>query len=96
MEVAAYRIVQESLTNISRHAQARVCHAKLSIGDSLQLEVTDDGIGLPEDRRAGVGLSSMRERAAELGGMCVVEPSGPRGGTRVLACLPLPASGGNQ
>ncbi len=96
VEVAAYRIVQESLTNVSRHAQARMCHVKLSIGDELQLEVTDDGVGLPEDRRAGVGLSWMRERAAELGGTCVVEPLGPARGTRVLARLPLPAVGGDR
>ena len=55
--------------------------------------VLDAGVGLPEDRRAGVGMSSMRERAAELGGMCEVAPAamiGATGGTRVLARLPLP------
>ncbi len=90
VEVAAYRIVQESLTNVSRHAQAAVCHVRVSFGDALHVEVTDDGIGLSEDRRVGVGLSSMRERAAELGGTCVVESLETTGGTRVLACLPLP------
>ena len=58
----------------------------------LELEVRDDGVGMPEGRRAGVGLSSMRERAEELGGTCVVEPD-PEGGTRVLARLPLPLTG---
>ncbi len=53
----------------------------------MVLEVSDDGRGLPAERRAGVGLSSMRERAAELGGVCSIEP-GPAGGTRVLARLP--------
>ena len=96
VEVAAYRIVQEALTNVVRHARSRACRVRISIGEKLQLEITDDGIGLPEDHRAGVGLASMRERAAELGGTCVVEPSGPAGGTRVLALLPLPASGGNR
>ena len=96
VEVAGYRIVQEALTNVSRHAQARVCHVTLSLGDSLVLQVTDDGIGLSEDRRAGVGLSSMRERAAELGGTCVVESLGPAGGTRVLARLPLPDMGASR
>ncbi len=96
VEVAAYRIVQEALTNIVRHARTRSCRVRISIGEKLQLEIADDGIGLPEDRRTGVGLSSMRERAAELGGTCTVEPSGPAGGTRVLACLPLPAWGGNR
>jgi two-component system NarL family sensor kinase len=52
--------------------------------------VRDDGVGVPEDRRAGVGLSSMRERAEELGGTCDVKPV-LTGGTRVLARLPLPA-----
>lgn len=93
VEVAAYRIAQEALTNVARHAQAKVCRVRLSLGGELELEITDDGIGLPEDRRAGVGLSSMRERAAELGGTCVVEPAGPAGGTRLLARLPLPAPG---
>jgi signal transduction histidine kinase len=56
----------------------------------LQLEIADDGVGLPRDRdaRVGVGLISMRERAAELGGTCGVENL-PTGGTRVYAVLPL-------
>jgi signal transduction histidine kinase len=53
-----------------------------------QVEVTDDGKGLPATAQAGVGLASMRERAAELGGSCDVEP-GPAGGVRVRACLPM-------
>jgi len=73
-EVAAYRIAQEALTNVSRHARARTCRIRLSVSDELQLEIADDGIGLPEDRHAGVGLSSMHERAAELGGTCEVAP----------------------
>ena len=91
-EVAAYRIVQEALTNVVRHARARACRIRLSAGDELRLEITDDGIGLPEDRHAGVGLFSMRERAAELGGTCELA-SIPTGGTRVLARLPLPGNG---
>jgi signal transduction histidine kinase len=92
VEVAAYRIIQEAMTNVARHARARTCRVRLSfdqIGSILELETTDDGVGLPEDRRAGVGLSSMRERAEELGGALVVEP-GSEGGTRVLARLPVP------
>ncbi len=96
VEVAAYRIVQEALTNASRHARASECRIRFSIGDELELGITDNGIGLPEDRRAGVGLSSMRERAAELGGTCTVVPLGPAGGTRVLARLPLPTSSGEK
>jgi signal transduction histidine kinase len=92
VEVAAYRIAQEGLTNIVRHAQAKECQLRLSLleGDTraLYLEIIDDGIGLPRKHRPGVGMNSMRERAAELGGYCVIEP-GSGGGTRVLACLPL-------
>jgi signal transduction histidine kinase len=92
VEVAAYRIAQEALTNVVRHAEARVCLVRLSLDDGLELEVTDDGVGLPKERRAGVGLCSMRERAEELGGTCMVGP-GPSKGTRVLARLPLPKKG---
>jgi signal transduction histidine kinase len=92
VEVAAYRIIQEAMTNVARHAHARTCRVRLSVDQTrsvLELETTDDGVGMPEDRRAGVGLSSMRERADELGGTLVVEPV-PEGGTRVLARLPVP------
>lgn len=89
IEVAAYRIAQEALTNVVRHACAHRCCIRLSLGDELQLEITDDGVGLPVNPRAGVGLTSMRERAAELGGRCSAE-SLHTGGTRVLARLPLP------
>jgi signal transduction histidine kinase len=54
----------------------------------LELEIEDDGVGVAEDRDAGVGMSSMRERAEELGGTLTVEPL-PEGGTRVLSRLPL-------
>jgi two-component system NarL family sensor kinase len=93
VEVAAYRIAQEAMTNVARHAHARTCRVRLSVeraGGVLELEVTDDGAGMPEGRRAGVGLSSMRERAEELGGTCDVEPV-RTGGTRVQARLPLPS-----
>ena len=53
------------------------------------MEITDDGVGISGERVAGVGLSSMRERAEELGGTLAVEPVS-EGGTRVLARLPLP------
>jgi signal transduction histidine kinase len=88
IELAAYRIVLEALTNVSRHAQATVAHVRLKVGDVLEIQVTDDGRGLPADTRVGVGLSSMRERAGELGGTCSFEP-GPGGGTRITAMLPF-------
>jgi signal transduction histidine kinase len=93
VEVACYRIAQEAMTNVARHARGRVCRVRLSVDaayEALELEVVDDGVGLSEDRRVGVGLTSMRERAAELGGACAVA-STPTDGTRVLARLPLPA-----
>jgi signal transduction histidine kinase len=88
VEVAAYRIAQEALTNVARHAQAQTCWLQLRLdGDWLVLEIRDDGRGLPDEVRTGVGLHAMQERAAELGGVCTVE-SGPAG-TVVLARLPL-------
>jgi signal transduction histidine kinase len=88
VEVAAYRIVQEALTNVVRHAGARSAGVQLRDADGvLELEVVDDGCGVPPQRTAGVGTSSMRERAEELGGSCTVEPA-PGGGTRVRALLP--------
>jgi signal transduction histidine kinase len=88
VEVAIYRIAHEALTNVARHAQARRCVVRLAVNDDVMLEIVDDGVGIPQGRSAGVGLSSMRERASELGGTCVVE-SAPQGGTRVLVRLPL-------
>lgn len=90
VEVAAYRIATEALANVVRHANAKDCEVRLSLEDGLVVEVSDDGVGLSKDRRTGVGLHSMRERTEELGGTCIVEPSRPAGGTRVLARLPLP------
>ena len=92
VEVAAYRIAQEALTNVARHAGARSCTIRLAVdNDALVLEVIDDGRGLRADRGRGVGLASMRERAEELGGTCVVEAR-PGGGTGVRAALPFTGS----
>lgn len=88
VEVAAYRIALEAMTNVSRHAGARHCCVRLSLPDDLCLEVTDDGCGMPGSVRSGVGLTSMRERAEELGGICVAEVL-PQGGTGITAHLPL-------
>lgn len=89
VEVAAYRIAQESLTNIVRHSQAKNCSLTLTMMDrNLKLEISDDGVGLPLQRKPGVGLASMRERAEEIGGWCVVE-NGENGGACVTATLPI-------
>jgi two-component system NarL family sensor kinase len=88
VEVAVYRITLEALTNVARHAHAHSCAVSLMVDGALELVVVDDGLGLPRDHRAGVGLASMRERAAELGGTCSVERRSA-GGTRVRAHLPL-------
>ncbi|WP_173124157.1 histidine kinase [Kibdelosporangium persicum] len=93
VDVAAYRIVSEALTNVTRHAAARSCAVRLWVDDDLHIEVVDDGIGLPEQPPSGVGLWSMRERATELGGDCVVSAANG-GGTKVRATLPLPKEGG--
>jgi signal transduction histidine kinase len=91
VEVAAYRIAREALTNVVRHSGARRCVAVLRTGPhgDLELEVTDDGRGIGRGSARGVGLTSMAERAAELGGTVTTGP-GPDGGTRVAARLPLP------
>jgi|GEM_PF-286567 len=93
VEVAAYRIVLEALTNVIRHAQAKHCTIRFSTkqngsNEILQVEIQDDGCGMPVARRAGVGLRSMRERAEEVGGTCLVESIEGRG-TSVRVQLPL-------
>jgi signal transduction histidine kinase len=88
VEVAAFRIAQEAVANVTRHAHARHCTVTLAVDTALEVTIADDGIGIAAGRRAGVGLTSMRERAEELGGTCIVEPN-PDGGTRVIARLPL-------
>jgi two-component system, NarL family, sensor kinase len=90
VEVAALRIAQEALTNVTRHASARFCDLRLSVNGDLRLEIEDDGVGIDGARPAGVGLLSMRERASELGGACQIGP-GAAGGTRVFVQLPVRA-----
>jgi signal transduction histidine kinase len=89
VEVAAYRIVQEALTNVVRHAQAHTCSIRFTLDNGLCMEVYDNGRGIPAGRRGGVGLTSIRERAAELGGTSEIEAI-PAGGTRIFVRLPLP------
>ncbi|HEX6483066.1 MAG TPA: sensor histidine kinase [Ktedonobacteraceae bacterium] len=88
VEVAAYRIAVEALTNVVRHAHASTCVVKIERNDQLMLTISDDGRGLPATVSRGIGLRSMHERAEELGGMCSIEAR-PEGGTRVSACFPL-------
>jgi signal transduction histidine kinase len=89
VEVAVFRIVDEALANVAKHASARSCVVRIEAGDELRLSITDDGVGMAADRVAGVGLVSMRERAAELGGTFMIEPGEEGSGTRLLVSLPL-------
>jgi signal transduction histidine kinase len=93
VEVAAYRIASEALANAARHAAASRVRVTLAReGGDLVVAVADDGVGIAPDRAAGVGLVSLRERAAELGGRCTVTCP-PRGGTEVRAVLPVEGGG---
>lgn len=92
VEVAVYRIVEEALANIEHHAQAKNCAIQLVLEDQgIRIEISDDGIGLPEVYQPGMGLNSMRERAAELGGTWSIQ-SEPGQGVQVRAWLPLPST----
>jgi len=88
VETATYRIAMEALNNVVRHADATSCSLCLVVSDHVELDITDDGIGIPHRHSAGIGLTTMRERAAELGGATVIAPVAPHG-TRVHATLPL-------
>jgi signal transduction histidine kinase len=90
VEVAAYRIVLEAMTNAVRHGGGRWCRVNLELNGALHVIVEDDGVGMPDRFRAGVGLTSMRERASELGGTCSIIRRNPTG-TTVRAVLPLTA-----
>jgi signal transduction histidine kinase len=90
VETAAYRIAQEALTNVARHADAS--HARLGLSSedgTLRVEVTDDGHGFTVGQAPGVGLESMRHRAETLGG--TLEVTTGMDGTTVVATLPLEA-----
>lgn len=91
VEVALYRIAQEALTNVRRHARATRVRVELRREPgTVRLLIADDGVGLPPRPRPGVGLASMRERTAELGGSCLIG-GGPGAGTTVEVTLPVPA-----
>jgi signal transduction histidine kinase len=99
VEAAAYYIAQEALTNVHRHANATRCRVRLAlVDDVLELDVIDDGRGVPANPASssrGLGLRSMHERAAELGGYCRVEPTSG-GGALVSARLPCAAGNHEQ
>jgi two-component system, NarL family, sensor kinase len=90
VEVAAYRIVTEAMTNAVRHSGAGRIEITLGVTDGagLSIEVRDDGTGPPAGWQPGVGVTSMRERAAELGGSCRFGAD-PDGGGQVIALLPV-------
>ena len=89
VELAALRIVQEAVTNVRRHAVATRCMVTLALTSGhLHIEVLDNGRGLPAHVHRGLGLRSIHERAAELGGTSSVTTL-PTGGVQVLARLPV-------
>jgi signal transduction histidine kinase len=88
VEVAAYRIVVEAVTNTVRHARARHCNVSLVFAPTgLAVTITDDGAGLPKAGGHGNGLAIMVERAEELGGAVTVSHAAP--GVTVAARLPV-------
>jgi signal transduction histidine kinase len=87
-EVAAYRIALEAMTNVLRHTHAGRCEVRLEVRGPLVVEIRDDGPGFPAGLAPGVGLTSMRERCAELGGRLAIERTDD-GWTVVRATLPL-------
>jgi len=89
-DVSAYRIVQEAITNVVRHAQASTARVVIRReGDGLALEIADDGLGASTGAVAeGHGIAGMRERVAALGGTFSAGPV-EGGGFRVAARFPL-------
>jgi signal transduction histidine kinase len=89
VDVAGYRIVQEALTNVVRHAHARHVAVKIEYGpDTVAITVTDDGRGAADGATGGTGLASMGERARSVGGTFAAAPR-EAGGFVVRACLPV-------
>lgn len=87
--VTLFRIVQELLNNVSKHAKARNVNISLFPGSDMVLEVKDDGIGLPEDWRIrGQGIKGLTERVSALGGSLKLTTSSNPGGTRIIVNLP--------
>jgi len=88
VETAAYRITQEALNNVVRHARAENCEVTLEFTDALTLTIRDDGSGMPGVYKAGIGLASMKERSYELGGTFRIISQRDRG-TTIIVELPL-------
>ena len=88
VEVATYRIVLEALNNVAKHSQATHCDIRLRISDYLYVDITDNGVGMPDRLEPGVGISSIRERVSELGGSATFKKIAT-GGTHVSVRLPL-------
>ncbi|MEU6654204.1 sensor histidine kinase [Streptomyces sp. NPDC046900] len=89
IDLSAYRIVQEALTNVVRHAGTGHCRVAIDYGDEeLSVEVVDDGRGAKNGSAHGFGLVGMRERVGLLHGQLIAGPR-PEGGFRVAATLPL-------
>lgn len=89
VDQTAYRVVQEALTNVSRHAGKATASVQITYGvDALVVRVDDDGTGSGQPPVPGYGLVGMRERVTALGGRLCAEP-GPAGGFSVLAELPV-------
>src|SRR5262249_53695737 len=93
VETALYRIAQEAMTNVVRHAQATHCRVRVCCTNTHAiLEVRDNGCGLPPDHQSGVGLHAIKERTTELNGQFTLE-SLPDGGALVRAQVPLEVAG---
>jgi signal transduction histidine kinase len=93
VDVAAYLVAAEALTNSVRHGSPSRVEVRLCpVGDGLVLRVADDGAGVPAQARPGVGLRSMRERAEELGGRLITGPGLGGRGTMVEMWLPTEAT----
>jgi signal transduction histidine kinase len=90
VEVAVYRIVTEAVNNVVRHAQASHCWLNLSVGDKVDLDVIDDGVGIADGAATGVGWAAMGERVVELGGRLQVVRRVPSG-TKVSVQIPVGA-----
>lgn len=88
VEVAAFRIALEAMTNVVRHADASDCWVRIQSGDTLEIVVEDNGRGFDPQRPSGVGMASIRERSEELGGEVAFEQRAPRG-VVVRARLPM-------